>query len=322
MAQRKKIIFGIGTALIAGIGFGLYQFLPPQSKAEKERFVVSLSTSESEVIKKLHSQGFIRSPLAFNLVLAFRGWQEKIEPGGYLISKRMSAFELADTLVNHPYQKWAVIPEGLRKEEVAEIVEEKLNWTVPQKEEFLENSQEGYLFPDTYLLNLDYSGEEVAKRMRSRFEEKVADLFLKAGENNIRSDTLIILASLVQREAASEKDMPLISGVIWNRWMGDMPFEIDATVQYALGKLGKWWPRVKPEDYKVESPYNTYLHQGRPPAPICNPGLEAIAAVIFSEETDYLYYLHDENKEIHPARTYEGHLENIDKYLVSPNAGD
>lgn len=322
MTRNEKIIFGIGTAFIVGIGFGLCRFSAPKGKAENERFVINLDTPESEVISKLHSQGFIRSPLASNLVLAFRGWRGKIEPGGYMISKSMSVFELADVLVNHPYQKWAVIPEGLREEEVSEIVREKLNWTVPQREEFLENSKEGYLFPDTYLLDLDFRGQEVARRMTDQFNEKVADLFLKAKENDIRNDTLIVLASIVQREAASEKDMPLIAGIIWNRWTRDMPFEIDATVQYALGEPGDWWPRVKPEDYKVESLYNTYLHKGRPPAPICSPGLEATAAVIFLEETDYLYYLHDENKEIHPARTYEEHLENIKRYLVSPNVED
>ena len=322
MAQKKNIIFGIGAVLAVGIGFVLYQFSAPESKAEKERFVINLSTSESEVIKKLHSQGFIRSPLAFNLVLTFRGWQGKIEPGGYLISKRMSAFSLADILVNHPYQKWVVIPEGLRKEEVAAILKDKLSWKSTEEQEFLKNSQEGYLFPETYLLNLDLGGREAAQRMMNQFNEKVADLFAKARENNIRNDTLIVLASLVQREAASEKDMPLIAGIIWNRWMGNMPFEIDATVQYALGKPDNWWPRVEPENYQVDSIYNTYLHKGRPPAPICNPGLEAIAAVISSEETGYLYYLHDENKEIHPALTYEKHLENIDKYLVLPNVED
>jgi len=311
----KIIIIGIGTILITGIVVILYQFSAPQKGAEEERIVVNLTTTEEELIPKLKEQGYIKSEWAFNFVLKRKGWQGKIEPGGYMISKSMNAWQLADTLVNQPYQKWAVIPEGLRKEEVAEKLQEILGWTDTTKAEFLLNSKEGYLFPDTYLLNLDYTGDDVAKRMESQFSEKTADLFQEAEEENIRNDTLVVLASIIQREAANENEMPLIAGVIWNRWLKGMPFEIDATIQYALGRPGNWWPIIKPEDYKLDSAYNTYLHKGRPPSPICNPGLAAINAVINSEETEYLYYLHDSEGQIHLAETYEEHLQNIEKYL-------
>jgi len=292
-----------------------YQFSAPQKGAEEERIVVNLTTTETELVLKLKEQGYIKSEWAFNFVLKRRGWQEKIEPGGYIVSKSMNAWQLADILVNHPYQKWVVIPEGLRATEIAEKLQKELNWSNLAKGEFLVEANEGYLFPDTYLLNLDFSGRDVAKRMRNQFNEKTADLFKEAAEKNIRNDTLIVLASLVQRESANEEEMPLIAGVIWNRWLKDMKFEIDATVQYALGETGNWWPKIKPDDYKFDSPYNTYLHKGRPPTPICNAGLAAINAVINSEETEYLYYLHDSQGQIHPAKTYQEHLENIEKYL-------
>ena len=311
----KIIIIGIGIILIAGIIVVLHQFSAPQKGVAEERIVVNLTTSEAELILKLKEQGYIRSEWAFNFVLKRKGWQGKIEPGGYLVSKSMNAWQLADTLVNHPYQKWVVIPEGLRATEIAEKLQETLDWVNIAKANFLLNSKEGYSFPDTYLLNLDYTGEDVAKRMESHFNEKTADLFKEATEKNIRNDTLIVLASLVQREAANEKEMPLIAGIIWNRWLKDMKFEIDATIQYTSGEPGNWWPKIKPDDYKTDSPYNTYLHKGRPPAPICNPGLTAIDAVINSEESEYLYYLHDSEGQIHLAKTYEEHLENIEKYL-------
>ena len=293
----------------------LYQFSAPQKGAEKERIVVNLTTTEAELVPKLKEQGYIKSEWAFNFVLKTKGWQGKIEAGGYIVSKSMSAWQLADILVNHPYQKWVVIPEGLRATEIAEKLEGTLGWASSEKSEFLLESKEGYLFPDTYLLNLDYRGKDVAKRMRSQFNEKTADLFKEAGERNIRNDTLIVLASLVQREAADKEEMPIIAGIIWNRWLKDMKFEIDATLQYALGKPGNWWPKIKPDDYKFDSPYNTYLHKGRPPTPICNPGLAAIKAVINSEETEYFYYLHDSQGQIHLAKTYQEHLENIERYL-------
>lgn len=320
MKRGKKITIGIagGIILVTAIGvfvFYQHQFSAPQKGAEEERIVVNLTTTEEELIPKLKEQGYIRSEWVFNYVLKKKGWQGKIEPGGYRISKGMDAWLLADTLVNHPYQKWIVIPEGLRKEEIAEMVQEKIGWPEVEERRFLSWTKEGYLFPDTYLLNVDYTGQEVADRMKNKFNEEVADLFKEAEENNILNDTLIVLASLVQREAGNEEQMPLIAGIIWNRWLQDMKFEIDATVQYALGESGNWWPKIKPENYKTDSPYNTYLHKGRPPAPICNPGLAAIDAVINSEDSEYLYYLHDSEGQIHPAETYEEHLENIENYL-------
>jgi UPF0755 protein len=263
----------------------------------------------------LKEQGYVRSEWAFNFVLKRKGWQGKIGPGGYKVSKGMDAWLLADTLVNHPYQKWVVMPEGLRKEEIAEAVQEKLGWSEVEGRRFLGWAKEGYLFPDTYLLNLDYMGQDVAKRMTNQFNEKVSSLFEEAKDSDIKNDTLVVLASIVQREAANEEEMPIIAGVIWNRWLKGMPFEIDATVQYALGEPGNWWPKIKPDDYKTDSLYNTYLHKGRPPTPICSPGLAAIGSVIHSEESDYLYYLHDSQGQIHLAKTYEEHKANIEKYL-------
>ena len=318
MTRNKKITIAGGVIVLA-IGIGVFafqhQFAAPQKTAETEKITINLTTSEAELIPKLKEQGYIRSEWAFNYVLKKKGWQGKIEPGGYKVSKSMNAWELADTLVNHPYQKWVVIPEGLRKEEIAEIMLKKLGWTEDAKENFLNNAEEGYLFPDTYLLNLDYTGKDVAKRMKSQFNEKAGKVLQEFADANIKHDTAITLASLIQREAANEEEMPLIAGIIWNRLLKPMPLEIDATIQYIVGEPGKWWRPVKPEEYKIESPYNTYLHEGKPPAPICNPGLAAMEAVVHDQPSDYLYYLHDSEGQIHLAKTYEEHQANIEKYL-------
>jgi len=319
MTRNKKIAIIGGTIIFLVIGIAvflfLYQFSAPQKGAEEERIVVNLTTTEEELIPKLKEQGYIRNEWVFNFVLKRKDWQGKIEPGGYVVSKSMNAWQLADTLVNHPYQKWILIPEGLRATEIAEKLQKELNWSNLAKGEFLVEAHEGYLFPDTYLLDFDFTGTDVAKRMNGQFNEKTADLFKEAAEKNIRNDTLIVLASLIQREAANEEEMPLIAGVIWNRWLEDMPFQIDATIQYDLGGPGNWWPVIKPDDYKIDSPYNTYIYKERPPSPICNPGLAAIDAIINSEDSEYLYYLHDNEGVIHLAKTYEEHLQNIERYL-------
>lgn len=323
MDRNKKFIIAGGAILLVIIAIATHWFLfsGPERELKMERFVVPLGTdvnrdAEEAVIHELKEKRFIRSEWAFKFALSMKDWQ--IKPGAYQISKNMDVWILADTLFRFPYQRWLVIPEGLRKEQIAEIAQKELGWSEETKEEFLADSEEGYLFPDTYLLqtgNLEDAGRTAAERMENQFNEKAADLFKQAAESNIKNDTLMVLASIIQREAANEQDMPLIAGVIWNRWLKGMPFEIDATIQYALGEPGNWWPVVKPEDYKLDSPYNTYIHKGRPPTPICNPGLAAINAVINSEDSDYLYYLHDGEGQIHPAKTYEEHLKNIREYF-------
>ncbi len=309
----KKII--IAAILIIGFFFFLYQFSPSKIGTKEEIFVIPLRLLQEKIIEKLQSEGFIKNKTSFNWALTLKGGHDEIATGGYFLSKNMWAWEIAEILISHPSQKWVVLPEGLRKEEMAEILENKLNWSEGEKENFLAETPEGYLFPDTYLIDLDWPGEKVAKRLNSQFEEKVADLFEEARKQNIRNDTLITLASLVQREAANEKEMPLIAGILWNRLLKGIALQIDATIQYVLGEPGNWWPIIKKENYKIDSPYNTYLYKGRPPAPICNPGLAAINAVVHSEETEYLYYIHDSQGQIHLAKTYEEHLKNIAKYL-------
>ena len=320
MTRNKKIVIIGGVILAVGISIGVYQclFSAPQKGLEMERIVINFGTAEEELIPKLKEQGYIRSEWAFNYVLKKKGWQGKIEPGGYKISKTMNAWYLAETLVNYRYQNWIVIPEGLRKEEIAEILQEGLYWSDNTKEEFLNYAREGYLFPDTYLLevlNIRDAGKKVAERMENAFNEKCQIIFKEFKEQNIRNDTAIILASIIQREAANQEEMPLIAGIIWNRLLKPMPFQVDATIQYIVGESGNWWRPVTPEEYKIESSYNTYLHEGKPPAPICNPGLAAIEAVVHDQPSDYFYYLHDSEGQIHLAKTYEEHLENIEEYL-------
>ncbi len=326
MTRNKKIVIVSAIILLIGIPVGIYYFLfsGPERESEMERIVINLDTAEEELIPKLKEQDYIRSEWAFKFVLKTKGWEGRIEPGAYKVSKTMNVWTLADTFVRFKYQNWAVVPEGLRKEEVAEILQEKLYWSDNTKEEFLANAEEGYLFPDTYLLdvlNIRDAGKKAAERMENNFNEKCQEIFKEFEENNIRNDTAITLASIIQREAANEEEMPLIAGIIWNRLLKPMPLQVDATIQYIVGEEGNWWRPVTPEEYKIESPYNTYLHEGKSPASICNPGLAAIEAVVHNQPSDYFYYLHDSEGQIHLAKTYEEHQMNIEQYLLETITG-
>jgi len=359
MTRNKKIVIAGGVILLIGIVIFLflYQFSAPQRTAEEERIVINLTTTAEELIPKLKEQGYIRSEWAFNIVLK----EDTIKPGGYKITKSMNAWKLAEVLTSEPYMKWVMIPEGWRKEQIAELLAKELGWDDQKKRDWVTKHTamswdyvEGVYFPDTYLIPKDETGLQIAQRFINKFNEEFAaysDQFLKA---NIKWDTALKIASIVQREAAGKDDMPLIAGIIWNRLLDSMKLEIDATLQYARDSelafddvchspgnreqwpcdceqekdscyirdgfykgIDSWWKPITATDKQLDSEYNTYLHEGLPPHPIANPGIAAIDAVLNSTETECLYYLHDENRQIHCAKTYEEHKENIKKYLTS-----
>ncbi|MDP2934781.1 MAG: endolytic transglycosylase MltG [bacterium] len=324
MARNKKIIIAVGIVLAIiciAIFIFFHRFSAPQRNAEEETITVNLGTTVTELIPKLKEQGYIRNENAFAFALERGGG--KIEPGGYKISKSMSAWKIAEILTSEPYMKWVVIPEGLRKEQIAEILAEELNWSEEQKNDWITKFTtmkfdyiEGVYFPDTYLIPKNESGLEIAQRFINKFNEKFAPYAKEFAAQNIKWTTALKIASLIQREAGSKDDMPLIAGIIWNRLLQEMKLEIDATLQYARGNTDNgWWAPIKVLDKQIDSPYNTYLYAGLPLHPICNPGINAIDAVLNSTETECIYYLHDTNKQIHCAETYEEHKANIEKYL-------
>jgi UPF0755 protein len=312
----KKIFFVFVFLSLAG--FFLYffmQFLPPYfGRLAKEPFIIAKGFSEKELAVRLEKEGFIRSQQAFEQTIKSKNLQGKIQPGGYYISKSMLVFEIVETLALHPVQKWAVLPEGLREEEVAEILQKELGWDDAQTKLFLDNSKEGYIFPETYLLDLDWTGKDIAKRLCNQFNEEFA-ILAEGYDNRLSPEEAIVLASLVQREARGAEEMPLVAGIIFNRLDQGMKLDIDATLQYQIGSSEDWWPKVSSADKSAGSLYNTYLNKGLPPSPICNPGREALKAALFPEKNSYFYYLHDAEGKIHCAKTYEDHLKNIEKYL-------
>ncbi|RME57656.1 endolytic transglycosylase MltG [Candidatus Parcubacteria bacterium] len=317
----KKAVLSLGLLLlVAAILFNLYLlflFSAPQKSAPVEEFTVPRGASVAEVSQLLWRNGIIRSPWAFAVALGGK----TIRAGGYYLSKAMNAWEVAATLAGDPFFLWVVVPEGLRKEEIADIFAEKLGWSEEERRAFLSapEGEEGILndgmyFPDTYLVPKDVKGKEMAQRMFRHFNEVFSPLAKEFLQKNIKWDTALTLASLVQREA-SRRDMALVAGILWNRLLRGMRLEVDATVQYARGKTKKgWWAPITKEDKQIDSPYNTYLHYGLPPAPIANPGRRAIEAVLRPAATKCLYYLHRDSR-IYCAETYEEHLRNIRRVL-------
>ncbi|MEK7542788.1 MAG: endolytic transglycosylase MltG [Patescibacteria group bacterium] len=279
-----------------------------------ERLVVTDDMTTSDVVQKLKKDGYIRNEFIFRFVLTVKGLGYGIDSGGYKIAKTMNAWMLARILSGEPYMRWVTIPEGVRKEEIAELLK-KQGFLYENGNVVFEDS-EGMYFPTKYLLPIDETWEQISTRMKNTFNEKFAPYQKISAQKNIKWYTALKIASLIQREAANADDMPLIAGILWNRLDKNMRLQLDATVQYIRGKTENgWWAPIKSDDKNIDSPYNTYHVSGLPPHPISNPGLDAIKAAFYPKQTDCLYYVHDVAHNTYCSPTFEEHKENIRKYL-------
>ena len=173
---------------------------------------------------------------------------------------------------------------------------------------------EGRLYPDTYLVPKTFTDIELLDLMLKTFDEKVTVPYQKEiAQDKLSLDEIIILASILEREANDEESMKMVSGILRNRLDIKMPLQADASIEYVLDKK---LSELSPADLKeIDSPYNTYLNLGLPPTAIGNPGLKAILAALRPAQTDYLYYLTDKEGNFHYAKTYAEHLKNINRYL-------
>jgi UPF0755 protein len=203
--------------------------------------------------------------------------------------------------------------EGWRIEEEAKALAGLLN---DNSEKFVTEAKEGYMFPDTYSFPKNASAEFVVKTLRDNFDKKYTpELQAKIKKQGLTPAEGVILASIVEREARTDEVRTNVAGILLKRLNIGMALNADATVQYALGYQASeksWWKKnLTINDLKFDSSYNTYLHAGLPPAPICNPSLSSLQAVANADaNTPYLYYFHDSKGNSYYAKTLEEQNQN------------
>ena len=175
-------------------------------------------------------------------------------------------------------------------------------------------SLEGFLFPDTYYISKEATNEQIIKMFLDRFSEVYEEQQLesKIQESGLNINEFITLASIVEREAVKKEERPIIAGIFYNRLSIQMPLQSCATVQYILKERK---PVLSIADTKIDSPYNTYLIKGLPPAPIASPGLDAILATSNPQQTKFLYFVAKGDGGHEFSETYEQHLQAKKKYL-------
>ena len=314
--MKRLLLLLFVSALVAAAGaFWLFNNSRPVSESKEfEYFIIAKGASASQIGNKLEDAGLIKSALAFKLYVQFSGQSGKLQTGEFKLTPSHSLFQTVDTLFKGPVELWVTVPEGLRREEIAEKVATALDKDDSFVTEFLSTSKgkEGYLFPDTYLFPRDVAASVVAERMLNTFDSKIGDLENKSG---LSFKEAIVLASILERETKTDEERPVVAGILIKRLNSGWPLQTDATVQYAVGTSKEWWPILTLENLSIESPYNTYKYRGLPPAPIASQGLSSVKGVLSPTESEYWYYIHDTKGQIHYARTLEEHNANIAKYL-------
>lgn len=304
---------------------------PVASDVAEILFTIPYGETAAQTAANLDGLGVIQSSQVFIDLLVYLGSDSRIQAGIYVLSPKMNALEIANHIVDsNPDDVVFSFLAGWRAEEIAGLL--PLSGLDINYGDFLEEmnhpggnyalwensgaiSLEGFLFPDEYQIQRSASEDDLAaafvngfaNHLPAEYEEQLElqDFDLYEG---------IILASIIQKEMILAEEGPRIASVFLNRLAVDMPLQSDPTVQYALGwdsDTTTWWKNpLSSTDLKIESPFNTYVHEGLPPAPICNPSLTALMAVINTENTDYLYFraaCDDSGRHVF-SETYEEHL--------------
>jgi len=304
-------------AFFAFLGIFANQTQAPSKEAKAVEFVIVTGESVEKIASDLKEKGLIKNPFFFRMVLVKEGLTAKVQAGEFVLSPNLTASGIARKLTAGFSDVQVTIPEGWRNEEIAD----ELSKSLPiSPSDFTKVAKEGEMFPDTYRFKSDASAADVADKMLANFDSKFDQKLTTDSQIlGFSKNQVLILASIVEREARFSQDRPIVAGILEKRLKIGMALEVDATLQYALGYSKEektWWRKnLTQDDLNLDSPYNTRKNAGLPPGPICSPGLDAIKAVVYPKQTDYLYYVSDKKGNMHYAQTLDEHVQNIQNYL-------
>ena len=311
------VFLGVGAGAIAAY-YNSEVHGSPRAGQGPVSITIPPGTSTQGVADILASRGLIGNALVFSTYVRLNGLT--VEAGQYTIPGGASIVDITALLAHNQggSSVTVTIPEGYTARQVGALMAKKGLFSADEflaatklqyPQDFLAGRDpalglDGYLFPDTYQFGARVTPRDVITTLLNHFGEKVPpDLraHLPAGYN---LNQVVVIASIVEREALFDKDRPAVAGVFYNRLANKMPLQADATVLYAKGQGGT---DISEEDKKFNSPYNTYLNAGLPPGGISNPGLASIMAALQPMRSDFYYYLTDKTGHAHFSKTYSQH---------------
>jgi UPF0755 protein len=350
----SSVFVGVALALIVGgAGWVIYSSpatvsragvqLSPRAGGDPVLIRVEEGDTATEIGRRLQAAGVIESAGSFGLLAELTDSAANLAAGEYEFNRGTS---VVDALVRIrdglTASRIVAIPEGMRLEEIAALLEKR---NVVRASDFLaaannlattgnsidsdllagrpaSTSLEGYFYPATFSFARSLSANEVVQTMVKALSDRLTPQLREAArQQGLTTHQVLTLASIVEREAVLPEEMPTIASVFRNRLRLEMPLQADPTVQYAItarpGSViehGYWKRDLTVQDLQFESTYNTYARKGLPPGPIANPGIASIRAVIQPAATNFLYFVARDDGSHAFAATFEEHERNVQQY--------
>ncbi|MCF7859855.1 MAG: endolytic transglycosylase MltG [Candidatus Cloacimonetes bacterium] len=320
MKLYLKITSVIGILLVVTVLLLAVHALIPR-KLNEVIIDIPRGASARAIAAQLYDNNIIPNKLTFYFYVKLTNIEKELSYGKYLFSGKQSIPDIIRTLhEGNVVLRKATIPEGLTIRKTAKLLSQK-GFIDYEKFVALSNdsifvkkltgfsipSLEGFLFPETYHLPYEASEQYIIKALVENFFKQTQDLDF-APTNNLNFYEIIILASIVEKEAKFKEELGTIASVYLNRIKYDYKLQADPTIAYALEQKGKIRRKIYYRDLKIESPYNTYMYMGLPPTPICSPSASAIQAVLNPEETDFFFFFANGNGYHEFNQTYQQHI--------------
>ncbi len=305
--NRRTILFAVVVGAIAIFSY-LYLIRPPDAFPVDHLVSVPAGIPLSSIGTILEEGKVVRSGLTLNLLVTVMGNERDVHAGDYLFKEPQDVFSIARAISIGAYGLEPIrirIPEGATAKEMAVIFDKRLERFDETLFLAKAESEEGYLFPDTYFFLPNATEDLVHETMRQNFDARVATIAPEIASSTHPLGEIVIMASILEREARNSNDRRMIAGVLWNRLKRGMLLQVDAAFLYTIGK-GTF--DLTLEDLRSDSPYNTYKYKGLPPTAIGSPSLDSLRAAANPINNNYLFYLADNSFVTHYSKTYAEHL--------------
>jgi len=314
---KKYLVVGLILIVTVIIMIGWWLFYP--HKIYSASVYVEEGDPFYRVVRKLKNREIVTSPWFFSKIGILIGLDHKVIPGRYDFDYKTSNFNIIRKLWGGDIAVMTVtIPEGYNLRQIGRVLHSRCGSDREAFDSLVRDSQflarlgieagfgEGYLFPETYHFQWGIPARKAVTAMVGQLFDRLDNsLLARADTMGYSLHELLIMASIVEMEGLEHDEFGTIASVYRNRYEIGMKLQADPTVIYGMGGLDR---DLMVRDYRFPSTYNTYIHDGLPPTPICSPGMEAIRAVLYPDSTDYLYFVADGRGRHVFNRTYRQHL--------------
>lgn len=328
MVKRVIALISLIVLLIVLMPAFFYFEMNRPLKHETATFVVHHGMPMVMISEQLSRAGVIKHPFVFSAFARMIGVDRKLRAGEYELEGGLTMMNVLNMLKEGKCKLYkAVLIEGWTGMQMAEYLSAQPFAWAGLKDEFVKlfsdrnlavsleidaPTLEGYLFPDTYMMERPNSAYAMISMLVAEFKKNYTpELAARAAGMGMNRNQVLTLASIIEKEAGNDEERPLVSSVFHNRLKKGMPLQADPTVIYAIKDYDG---NIRKSDLSNPSPYNTYVHAGLPPGPICNPGIASIKAALWPASTNYLYFVSRNDGTHEFNENYSDHAKAVIKY--------